>query len=117
MHLFVDSLLHASQPSTAYQCSDMASFSQGLCLGCKRGRCNTLGYHIRQQRQGKSKRLFLATRAQSPFKGECRGGGACPALSVSLKPQSPDGDVHTASLSLCSQERVHLAAKSQEEKP
>ncbi|XP_008704248.1 hepatic triacylglycerol lipase [Ursus maritimus] len=68
VHLFIDSLLHASQPSTAYQCGDMASFSQGLCLGCKRGRCNTLGYHIRQQRQGKSKRLFLATRAQSPFR-------------------------------------------------
>ncbi|XP_025328445.3 hepatic triacylglycerol lipase isoform X1 [Canis lupus dingo] len=70
VHLFIDSLLHPSLQSTAYQCGDMDSFSQGLCLSCKRGRrCNTLGYHARRGPQSrKSKRLFLATRAQSPFK-------------------------------------------------
>ncbi|XP_019297513.2 hepatic triacylglycerol lipase [Panthera pardus] len=69
VHLFIDSLLHASMQSTAYQCSDMGTFSQGLCLSCKKGHCNTLGYHVRQEWQGKkSKKLFLATRAQSPFK-------------------------------------------------
>lgn len=57
--------------STAYLCSDMNSFSQGLCLSCKKGHCNTLGYHIRQEWHGKkSRKLFLMTRAQSPFKGE-----------------------------------------------
>lgn len=69
VHLFIDSLLHAGMQSTAYLCSDMNSFSQGLCLSCKKGHCNTLGYHIRQEWHGKkSRRLFLVTRAQSPFR-------------------------------------------------
>uniref|UniRef100_A0A2K5P996 Hepatic triacylglycerol lipase n=1 Tax=Cebus imitator TaxID=2715852 RepID=A0A2K5P996_CEBIM len=68
VHLFIDSLLHAGTQSMAYLCRDMDSFSQGLCLSCKKGRCNTLGYHVRQEPQSKSKRLFLVTRAQSPFK-------------------------------------------------
>ncbi|XP_060240794.1 hepatic triacylglycerol lipase isoform X1 [Meriones unguiculatus] len=68
VHLFVDSLLHSGLQSTGFQCSDMDSFSQGLCLNCKRGRCNTMGYDIRRNRSGKSRRLFLITRAQSPFR-------------------------------------------------
>ncbi|KAB1277824.1 Hepatic triacylglycerol lipase [Camelus dromedarius] len=77
VHLFIDSLLHAGMQSTAYQCRDMASFSQGLCLSCQEGRCNSLGYHARRGRQSRrSKSLFLVTRAQSPFKGECRRPGA-----------------------------------------
>ncbi|XP_032336980.1 hepatic triacylglycerol lipase isoform X1 [Camelus ferus] len=69
VHLFIDSLLHAGMQSTAYQCRDMASFSQGLCLSCQEGRCNSLGYHARRGRQSRrSKSLFLVTRAQSPFK-------------------------------------------------
>ncbi|KAK2489802.1 hypothetical protein MC885_007309, partial [Smutsia gigantea] len=69
VHLFIDSLLHTGLQSTAYLCSDMDSFRQGRCLGCRQGRCNTLGYHIRQQPLSKkSKRLFLMTRAQAPFK-------------------------------------------------
>lgn len=72
VHLFIDSLEHPNLQSTAYQCSGMDSFSQGLCLDCKKGRCNTLGYHIHQGGQSKkSKQLFLVTRAQAPFKGEC----------------------------------------------
>ncbi|NP_001398718.1 hepatic triacylglycerol lipase isoform 4 precursor [Mus musculus] len=69
VHLFIDSLQHSDLQSIGFQCSDMGSFSQGLCLSCKKGRCNTLGYDIRKDRSGKSKRLFLITRAQSPFKG------------------------------------------------
>ncbi|XP_036876926.2 hepatic triacylglycerol lipase isoform X3 [Manis javanica] len=69
VHLFIDSLLHASLQSTAYLCSDMDSFRRGMCLSCRQGHCNTLGYHIRQQPLSKkSKRLFLMTRAQAPFK-------------------------------------------------
>ncbi|XP_006894591.1 PREDICTED: hepatic triacylglycerol lipase [Elephantulus edwardii] len=68
VHLFIDSLLHSSMPSTAYLCSNMDSFSQGLCLSCKKGQCNTLGYHIRQDRPSKSRTLYLVTRAQAPFK-------------------------------------------------
>ncbi|XP_036758909.1 hepatic triacylglycerol lipase isoform X1 [Manis pentadactyla] len=69
VHLFIDSLLHAGLQSTAYLCSDMDSFRRGMCLSCRHGRCNTLGYHTRQQPLSKkSKRLFLMTRAQAPFK-------------------------------------------------
>lgn len=69
VHLFIDSLLYPDNQSTAYLCSDMDSFSQGLCLSCKKGHCNTLGYHVRQEGQSKrSKKLFLVTRAQAPFK-------------------------------------------------
>uniref|UniRef100_H0V1P4 Hepatic triacylglycerol lipase n=1 Tax=Cavia porcellus TaxID=10141 RepID=H0V1P4_CAVPO len=68
VHLFIDSLLHEDAQSTGYQCSGMDSFSQGLCLDCRKGRCNTLGYHVRQQPWAKSKSLFLVTRAQAPFR-------------------------------------------------
>nr|XP_048280068.1 hepatic triacylglycerol lipase isoform X2 [Myodes glareolus] len=69
VHLFIDSLRHSGLQSTGFQCSDMDSFSQGLCLSCKKGRCNTLGYDIHKDRPGKSKKLFLITRAQAPFRG------------------------------------------------
>ncbi|XP_041535843.1 hepatic triacylglycerol lipase isoform X1 [Microtus oregoni] len=68
VHLFIDSLRHSGLQSTGFQCSDMDSFSQGLCLSCKKGRCNTLGYDIRKDWPGKSKKLFLITRAQAPFR-------------------------------------------------
>lgn len=134
VHLFIDSLLHAGTQSMAYLCGDMNSFSQGLCLSCKKGRCNTLGYHVRQEPRSKSKRLFLVTRAQSPFKGECGAGEPsegqdavpCPkgsevplasflevlqlcCCSVSETVQAPDSNVDTAFL--LSQECGHLAAK------
>ncbi|XP_051012714.1 hepatic triacylglycerol lipase isoform X2 [Acomys russatus] len=68
VHLFIDSLRHGDLQSIGFQCSDMDSFSQGLCLNCKKGRCNTMGYDIRKDQSGKSKKLFLITRAQSPFR-------------------------------------------------
>ncbi|XP_020919514.1 hepatic triacylglycerol lipase isoform X1 [Sus scrofa] len=69
VHLFIDSVLHPGMQSTAYLCKDMDSFSQGLCLSCKKGRCTTLGYYTHQEQQSKkSKSLFLMTRAQPPFK-------------------------------------------------
>lgn len=69
VHLFIDSLLYPNKQSIGYQCSDMDSFSQGLCLSCKKNQCNTLGYHTRQDSHGrKDKKLFMVTRDQSPFK-------------------------------------------------
>ncbi|XP_005393895.1 PREDICTED: hepatic triacylglycerol lipase [Chinchilla lanigera] len=68
VHLFIDSLLHEDAQSTGYQCSGMGSFSQGLCLDCRKGRCNSLGYHARKPLRAKSKSLFLLTRAQAPFR-------------------------------------------------
>ncbi|KAL1782310.1 hepatic triacylglycerol lipase isoform X2 [Sigmodon hispidus] len=68
IHLFIDSLRHSNMQSTGFQCSDMDSFSQGLCLSCKKGLCNTLGYDIRMDSSGKTKKLFLITQAQAPFR-------------------------------------------------
>ncbi|KAM4829838.1 hepatic triacylglycerol lipase [Thomomys bottae] len=68
VHLFINSLRPKDQQSIGYECTDMDRFQQGLCLSCKKGRCNRLGYHIRQDQPRKNKKLFLITRAQSPFK-------------------------------------------------
>jgi hypothetical protein len=111
VHLFIDSLLHEHMPSTGYQCSDMDSFSQGLCLSCKKGRCNTLGYHVHQQPHSKSRQLFLVTRAQAPFKGERRRAAWVPYLQgsgaqlswpgVSKATQAPGSNAPTFLLSSC----------------
>lgn len=91
VHLFIDSLLHPSMQSTAYLCSDMDSFSQGLCLSCRKSRCNTLGYHVRQEHRGKkSRKLFLVTRAQAPFKGECGWPRAFRRAACSHRSEGPE---------------------------
>ncbi|OXB60150.1 hypothetical protein ASZ78_013025 [Callipepla squamata] len=68
VHLFIDSLLHNDKQSTAYWCNDINTFDRGLCLSCRKNRCNTLGYNIREEPLPKSRRLFLKTRARMPFK-------------------------------------------------
>ncbi|XP_019389026.1 PREDICTED: hepatic triacylglycerol lipase isoform X2 [Crocodylus porosus] len=68
VHLFIDSLLHDDKQSMAYWCNDIHKFDKGMCLSCRKNRCNTLGYHIRKERLQKSRRLFLKTRANMPFK-------------------------------------------------
>ncbi|XP_061450984.1 hepatic triacylglycerol lipase isoform X2 [Rhineura floridana] len=68
VHLFIDSLRHDNEQIMGYWCKDMQMFDKGRCLSCRAKRCNILGYHIQKERVLGSRRLFLKTRAQIPFK-------------------------------------------------
>uniref|UniRef100_UPI00358ECA40 lipoprotein lipase-like n=1 Tax=Myxine glutinosa TaxID=7769 RepID=UPI00358ECA40 len=68
IHLFIGSLLHESEASLAFQCSDHARFDRGVCLSCTKNRCNRLGYDVARVRTKRSNKLFLRTSAKMPFR-------------------------------------------------
>ncbi|XP_062898678.1 putative endothelial lipase isoform X2 [Mobula hypostoma] len=68
VHLFVDSILNQDKQSWVYRCPDTKTFEKGMCLSCRKNRCNKLGYNVNKIRSKRSKRMYLKTRADMPFK-------------------------------------------------
>ncbi|NXL49386.1 LIPL lipase, partial [Podilymbus podiceps] len=69
IHLFIDSLLYEEKPSMAYRCNTKEAFEKGLCLSCRKNRCNNLGYKVNRVRTKRNTKMYLKTRAQMPYKG------------------------------------------------
>nr|XP_023692284.1 endothelial lipase [Paramormyrops kingsleyae] len=69
VHLFVDSLLNKDHLSFAYQCTGPDRFKKGICLSCRKNRCNNMGYNARKMRKRRNSKMYLKTRADTPFGG------------------------------------------------
>lgn len=68
IHLFIDSLLNIEQQSVAFRCNSKDTFNKGMCLSCRKNRCNKIGYNVKKVRTARSTRMYLKTRGMMPFK-------------------------------------------------
>uniref|UniRef100_A0A5F9CSB0 Endothelial lipase n=1 Tax=Oryctolagus cuniculus TaxID=9986 RepID=A0A5F9CSB0_RABIT len=68
VHLFVDSLVNQDKPSFAFQCTDSNRFKKGICLSCRKNRCNGIGYNAKKTRNKRNTKMYLKTRAGMPFR-------------------------------------------------
>uniref|UniRef100_A0A7N4PAJ8 Lipase G, endothelial type n=1 Tax=Sarcophilus harrisii TaxID=9305 RepID=A0A7N4PAJ8_SARHA len=68
VHLFVDSLVNQDKQSFAFQCTDSNRFKKGICLSCRKNRCNSIGYNAKKIRHKRNSKMYLKTRAGMPFK-------------------------------------------------
>ena len=69
VHLFIDSLVNKQQQSMAYRCNSRDAFNKGLCLSCRKNRCNNVGYNVNKVRTTRSAKMYLKTTSSMPFKG------------------------------------------------
>ncbi|KAF6088251.1 lipase G, endothelial type [Phyllostomus discolor] len=68
IYLFVDSLMHQDKPSFAFRCTDSNRFKKGICLSCRKHRCNSIGYNTKKTRNKRNSKMYLKTRAGMPFR-------------------------------------------------
>uniref|UniRef100_H2RW43 triacylglycerol lipase n=1 Tax=Takifugu rubripes TaxID=31033 RepID=H2RW43_TAKRU len=68
VHLFIDSLLNEQDAAQAYRCSSSQTFNRGMCLSCRKSRCNTVGYDISKVRKARNVQMYTKTRATMPFR-------------------------------------------------
>uniref|UniRef100_A0A8C8SMX0 triacylglycerol lipase n=1 Tax=Pelusios castaneus TaxID=367368 RepID=A0A8C8SMX0_9SAUR len=68
VHLFVDSLVNQDKQSFAFQCTDSSRFRKGICLSCRKNRCNSIGYNAKKMRNKRNSKMYLKTRSDMPFK-------------------------------------------------
>ncbi|XP_041698409.2 lipoprotein lipase [Coregonus clupeaformis] len=68
VHLFIDSLVNKQQQSMAYRCNSKYAFNRGLCLSCRKNRCNNMGFGVNRIRTTRSAKMYLMTGASMPFK-------------------------------------------------
>ncbi|XP_059563255.1 endothelial lipase [Myotis daubentonii] len=66
--LFVDSLMNEDKASFAFQCTDSRRFKKGICLSCRKNRCNSIGYNAKRTRHKRNSKMYLKTRAGMPFR-------------------------------------------------
>lgn len=69
VHLFVDSLMNKDHMSYAFQCTGPDRFKKGICLSCRKNRCNNIGYNARKMRKRRNSKMYLKTRAVTPYGG------------------------------------------------
>uniref|UniRef100_A0A672ZZI2 triacylglycerol lipase n=1 Tax=Sphaeramia orbicularis TaxID=375764 RepID=A0A672ZZI2_9TELE len=68
IHLFIDSLLNEKDAAKAYRCGSNDAFDRGMCLSCRKSRCNTVGYDISKVRRARNVQMYTKTRAIMPFR-------------------------------------------------
>ncbi|CAI5639785.1 lipoprotein lipase [Oreochromis niloticus] len=68
VHLFIDSLLNEQESAKAYRCGSNDMFDRGMCLSCRKSRCNTVGYDISKVRKPRNVQMYTKTRSSMPFR-------------------------------------------------
>lgn len=68
IHLFIDSLINEKEVAKAYRCSSNDVFNRGMCLNCRKSRCNAVGYDTSKVRKPRNVQMYTMTRDAMPFR-------------------------------------------------